>query len=627
MCGIAGYVHKNSCTAACTEIENLVHKVQACRGPDSQNSWFDERNGTTIHLHHQRLRIQDLSSAADQPMHSTMNDSMHIVLNGEIYNPEEIRKKFLGSCELRTHSDTEILVESLALHDTEDLLKDIRGMFAIGAYSSTERTLKLIRDRFGEKPLHYGFGTDFIFFASQFDAVADALKILRKSLELNQEAIYEYLILGYFPFGSSLFRNIHKVPAGTCLNFDLNHPSILSPSIATWQPQWKVKNQEARPFEVLEEGMLAAIGEQLIGDVPIGVFLSGGVDSTFVSAIAQKLHDHPIHSFSLGFENKAFDESIYALKAANQLGTEHHAITMTAEDALAILPTVLKAYPEPLGDPSVFPTLFISKEASKYVKVVLTGDGADELFFGYGRYARYLELRKSITHVPILVKILIRMAGILSRFNTRWSNRLKRISQLSQVDDKISVYLSLVGFAHYQSAINPTAFLMVLRNLKLRISRLSTSSSPFDSLREIDVSTYLIDDILVKIDRAAMAFGLETRAPFLDSRISHLSMSATPDWLFLTEQKHVLKHLLSKYVSEDIFMRTKMGFGAPIGEWLRTSLKPWAEDLVYKFDWKIVGINEEFVHKIWKENQNSNDSSGTYLWMLLALAFSVSRYE
>jgi asparagine synthase (glutamine-hydrolysing) len=315
-------------------------------------------------------------------MHSKNSQGLHIVYNGEIYNPNEIKNEFIPDVALRTHSDTEILTEVLAVDDPCKVLNAVRGMFAIGSYNSGLESLDLIRDYFGEKPLHYTFGNDYIIFASQFDTVAQSLKTMGYSLEVNQESIYKYLILGYFPFGSSLYNNVYKVHPGSLVRFNLKAGTSFTPEQHYWTSPWKTSAPVDKPINVLENFLSAAVFEQLISDVPVGVFLSGGVDSTLVSALAKKFSKNPIHSFSLGFSEADFDESTYALKASRELGTQHHALQMTSANALEILPEVLRAFPEPLGDPSVFPTTFISREAKKTVTVVLTGDGADELFFG-----------------------------------------------------------------------------------------------------------------------------------------------------------------------------------------------------------------------------------------------------
>jgi len=627
MCGIAGYIHKGPCGVKCLEIEKMVHESQACRGPESNKSWREQCGFTSVHLYHQRLRIQDLSSDADQPMHSGVDASHHIVFNGEIYNKELLRRSLIPNQVLKTHSDTEILLQALRETSTQEVLNTARGMFAFGIVNSDLKEIEIVRDRFGEKPLHYSFSKSHIFFSSQFDTIANFQKLIGLKLIINQEAIYEYLALGYFPTNSSLFKDIYKLPPASSGKWSYKGNEFSRPLVQRWDDHWKANIGKNADFELLDEALTAAISEQLIGDVPIGVFLSGGCDSTLVSALAQKVSSKPIHSFSLGFTKKDFDESKYALEASRELGTVHHAFKMDESDALKILPSVLKAYPEPLGDPSVFPTTFISQEAKKFVTVVLTGDGADELFFGYGRYSRYQQLVKldpeESKDQNLPQKFFVAFLRGMMRFTFIKHPKFRRLRSYLISNDHLDKYLSLVGFAHIDSVVDQEAFSKTVIKLKSRWTEFGASQSSTNRLREIDISSYLVDDILVKVDRAAMAFSLETRAPFLDYRVSELAKNASDEWLRATEQKHAIKKILEKYVSSDIFRRPKMGFGAPIGDWFRTSLHDWAQKIVFDFDWQSIGVRRDFVIDLWKENERSNDPSATYLWMLLALASSI----
>jgi len=627
MCGIAGFLHKDTCSEKCIDIETMVHKSQSCRGPESSKSWTEISGSTTVHLYHQRLRIQDLSPTADQPMHSRENASHHIVFNGEIYNTDLLYKTLIPNLSLITHSDTEVLLEALSVATTKEVLSLTRGMFAFGVVNSDKQEIEIARDRFGEKPLHYAFSKKYVFFSSQFDTTGMALKLLGNVLEINQDAVYEYLALGYFPTQSSLFMGIYKLPPSSIAKWRFQGEEFELPSIQRWDERWKARNKKEIEFSSLDDALTEAISEQLIGDVPIGVFLSGGCDSTLVSAIAQKLNSRPIHSFSLGFTKKDFDESKYALQASSELGTSHHAFKMDENDALEILPLVLKSYPEPLGDPSVFPTLFISREARKVVTVVLTGDGADELFFGYGRYSRFQELEKlgaqqesGRTFLQIATIFLLRL---VTRVPFIKSTKISRLRSYLTSKDDLDNYLALIGFTHISSVEDHAAFIETVAKLKNEWTEFGVSESSTNKLREIDISSYLVDDILVKVDRAAMAFSLETRAPFLDIRVSELAKSANDDWLKTKEQKHVIKVILENYVSPEIYRRPKMGFGAPIGDWLRSSLHDWAQKIVFEFQWTSIGIRRDFVLELWNENENSSDPSATYLWMLLALASSI----
>lgn len=623
MCGISGYIHKNKCDEKCQEISDVVKSLQVCRGPDSQSELVEVRDDFTYHLHHQRLRIQDLSTGADQPMNSNTNNDAHIVFNGEIYNYSEIRKKFCKDATLKTHSDTEILLESLNLNNSELVLGEIRGMFSIGYLDVNKRNLVLARDRFGEKPLHYYQDENCIIFASQFDSIVDSMKILGKPITFDQESIYEYLMFGYFPIHTSFIKGVQKLSPGSLITFTFSDQ--ISYQKKEWIEKWKVTESDESNVNDLETTINEAIELQLIGDVPIGVFLSGGCDSTLVSAIAQKLNSSSIHSFSLGFENSKFDETFFAEMAASQIGTNHHAFQMTANDAADILPMVLSAYPEPLGDPSVFPTTFLSREVRKFVTVALTGDGADELFFGYGRYKRYLELRKfNFFSSQLLRKIIFQASNFLP---LKFKSKVQRIANIVSENSAGNVYISLVGFAHFNSLSDPEKFESFKKEKIEEFWQKSDSKNTINHLRELDVATYLTDNILVKVDRAAMKFSLETRAPYLDRKVSEFAAKAPVSWLYRVEQKRALKDILSKYVSRDVYIRQKMGFGAPLGDWFTTTLKSWCNECVENGNWDALGISKNYVEKLWAEIQVGDNSNVTYFWMLLALNNSATRFS
>lgn len=624
MCGIAGYIHKGDCNALCSTTEAQVHKLQACRGPDSQDTYTFTKKGITFHLYHQRLRIQDLSSSADQPMESSLSPGNFIVFNGEIYNEKEIKGLFVPNLSKRTNSDTEVLLESLVKTSLPEVLSSARGMFAFGFLDSNRGKLSLARDRFGEKPLHYWFNESQLFFSSQFDTTVCFLKSNRQTIRLNQNSILYYLMLGYFPYEHSMVENVNKLAPGSFIEFEFFGSRFNRTNEKRWFPRWKVMESQPRKFEVFHLLMQSVVEEQLVGDVPVGVFLSGGVDSTLISALAQSKNSQPIHSFSVGFERFDFDESKFALQAANELRTNHHALLMTEKDALDILPSVLKAYAEPLGDPSVFPTTFVSREARKHVTVALTGDGADEFFYGYGRYKRFLELER-------LVGVF--QGGALKRTlseSLSWIPKELRMEKLQRIIFALSVnspamtYLSLIGLGHQldmSSISNKDKQNLEIANF---LWRKGFAKNPVNRLREIDIDSYLCDDILVKVDRASMAFGLETRAPFLDHRVQELASTAEFSWLNSTESKAVVKHTLEKYVSSSVFRRPKMGFGAPLGDWFAGSLREWAYSITSDVDWPSLGIESTYVIGLLGEVLKGKHDKSAHLWSLLSLGYAAS---
>lgn len=626
MCGIAGFVHKGKCSPRCQQLETQVHKLQACRGPDAQtNSTFIEAD-TVIHLYHQRLKIQDLSDQANQPMTSKDN-SLTMVFNGEVYNVDDLRKRFVPNHSLRTRSDTEVLVEALAKSDMQSVLDQVRGMFAIGLFNRRNGVITLVRDRFGEKPLHYWHGPDYFFFSSQYDSVVAFMNQFGIEVKFDQESIWSYLTFGYFSYDSSLVSGVQKIPPGGIIEVVTSSKAIRLHKKPRWFQPWEAEGKEDLSMDSLHDAMQSAVQEQLIGDVPVGVFLSGGSDSTLVSALAQRALSQPIHSFSVGFENPKYDESRFAKQAATEIGTRHHPFVMRSSDALDILENVLTAFAEPLGDPSVFPTTFVSREARKHVTVCLTGDGADELFFGYGRYTRFLQLQ-SLTRVPRIHRLIpmIRLAAKAVP-SSRFQSKFDRLSSALHGSDPSSIYSSLVGFPNYNVAINSTKSNNSRLGAMVGLWGKGKSNSALDRLREIDLDSYLCDDILVKVDRAAMAFGLETRAPFLDYRIQQFARIAPEKWLHGVENKFVLKEILSRYVSSSVYRRPKMGFGAPLSDWFRRELQDWVRSTVSGTDWESLGIDHIKVKEISSEIMSGNDSEETFFWALCALGSATQRMK
>jgi asparagine synthase (glutamine-hydrolysing) len=383
-------------------------------------------------------------------MRSREDHALSIILNGEIYNHVELRTQLKH--QPITHSDTEVLVELIAQKGTTGTLKLIRGMFAWAALNERESEFELVRDRFGEKPLHLVKRFDSIFFSSQYDSAAYFVK-KTSEVAIDQSALSSYLSLGYVPYRQSLIRGIEKITPGGKFTLNLKSPDWTRTQQSRWIEPFAAIGNKNYTSEELEETLRKSVREQLEADVPVGLFLSGGVDSSLISALAQQEHSQSMHSFSIGFEQNDFDESAYALSVAQALGTTHHARKMTSEDASLILEKVMSAYAEPLGDPSVFPTTFVSQFAREHVTVCLTGDGADELFFGYGRYARYQFLEQSIQKslsLKALGSAAVKIPGLISLLGSKGA----RIRGLIESDSPLETYLPLVGFQHLSQTIS-----------------------------------------------------------------------------------------------------------------------------------------------------------------------------
>jgi asparagine synthase (glutamine-hydrolysing) len=621
MCGIAGYVHKSSCTGLCDDLGKKVQELQACRGPDSHTTTTFLNESWTTHFYHQHLRIADLNPLANQPMRSNIDHALSIIFNGEIYNHAELRSEI--SRQPLTHSDTEVLIELLAQNGTTETLKKIRGMFAWATLNERTSEIELVRDRFGEKPLHLVKNSDAIFFSSQYDSATYFIKRI-DSLEVDQMALGSYLTLGYVPYRQSLFKGIEKISPGGKFTLNLKSQDWSEEHQSRWIAPFEFKETLEHTSEELEGALRKSVKEQLEADVPVGLFLSGGVDSSLVSAIAQQEHTQSIHSFSIGFEQKDFDESSYALGISNALGTTHHARTMTANDANLILDKVTRAYSEPLGDPSVFPTTLVSQFAREHVTVCLTGDGADELFFGYGRYSRFQFIEEVLAGSPkstlFALKLAKRRPELLHLFGAMGA----RVKGILESDSPLQTYLPLIGFRHISK--NYANFNLSLENGidDLYLGRKMNRPS-LNWMREFDIDTYFTDDILVKVDRAAMASSLETRAPFLDPRVVHIAQTLGEFGTSQPSQKSILKNIIGQYAPLGQFDRKKQGFGAPLGEWFRTTLKEWGTTIIHETDWNSLELKTLEIEKLWAKLQKSDKSDATFEWLILSLGSSLAR--
>jgi asparagine synthase (glutamine-hydrolysing) len=553
-------------------------------------------------------------------MRSRENHALSIILNGEIYNHVELRNHLKH--QPMTHSDTEVLVELIAQKGATETLKLIRGMFAWATLNERESEFELVRDRFGEKPLHLVKNCDSLFFSSQYDSASYFIK-KTSDVTIDQNALSSYLSLGYVPYRQSLVKGIEKITPGGKFTLNLKSPDWTETQQSRWIAPFAATGNKNYTSEELEETLRKSVREQLEADVPVGLFLSGGVDSSLISALAQQEHSQRMHSFSIGFEQNDFDESAYAFNVAQALGTTHHARQMSSEDAFSILEKVTSAYAEPLGDPSVFPTTFVSQFAREHVTVCLTGDGADELFFGYGRYARYQFLEKSIQKslsLKTLGAATVKVPGLISLLGSKGT----RIRGLVESNSPLETYLPLVGFQHVIQAIS--SFPLTLEGgTSEKYLSLDQKESSLNWMREFDLDTYLTDDILVKVDRAAMASSLETRAPFLDSRVIEIARSLGKQGLVEPSQKCILKDIVSKYAPNVDFDRKKQGFGAPLGDWFRSSLQDWGTSIIEETDWGSLGLIDAEINNLWTELRKSNKKDATVEWLILSLGSSVGR--
>lgn len=605
MCGIAGFVESITHNLPKNPREVLSEMLNASsyRGPDSKGIWVD--NGNFAYLGHNRLAILDLSSAGHQPMQSPSN-RFCISFNGEIYNHLTLRSMLSKEQNLswKGSSDTETILNCIECWGLDKTLEKLTGMFAFALWDTKNHELYLVRDRMGEKPLYYA-SNDLsnpanIVFASE---IASLKRYSKLNFEIDKKASSAFLQLGYIPSPLSIYENTKKLQPGCFLKFSFAKRTI---SIKSYWRQDSAYLCNQNNFngltrdEVilnLEERLLKTIDNQMISDVPIGAFLSGGIDSSLVVSLMQKLSSSPVETFSIGFENPAYDESEYAKKIARQIGTSHNELIITPEMALDIIPSLQDVYSEPFADSSQIPTLLVSKFAKTKVTVSLSGDGGDELFCGYNRYFYTAKFWKIVSHLPLsLRKILSKtilmlpqdklasFINIITFSNKRLASlrldeKLQKAAHAFSARDAIEVYYQLIKLGYEYNA--PHNF-----NLQKEFKKIQSSNFKKNYIEEmmfIDSQTYLPDDILVKVDRAAMFHSLETRVPFLDHEIVQFAWDLPLEYKFHEgKSKWILREILAKYISRNHFERPKMGFGIPIDSWIRGPLRDWSYSLLSK---------------------------------------------
>lgn len=654
MCGIAGTLSETRRTASdLRQLTSIMTAQLTHRGPDAQGTWVDEGIG----LGHRRLSILDLSAAGAQPMHSPCGRYV-LVFNGEIYNHLSLRAKL--SDEFTTQrwvgrSDTETLLAAIRLWGLDRALSKAHGMFAIALWDKLEKRLSLARDRMGEKPLYWGWaGEDFVF--------ASELKALRVHPgcpdAICRVALSQFLQFLYIPAPRSIHPGLFKLEPGTILDVTTTPlPPAMTEPIRPGQSAgslcirryWNLADtiekgagDRADGDEIcltqLEEILEKAVTKQMIADVPLGAFLSGGVDSSTVTALMQKHCAAPVRTYTVGFDIDGFDESCHAEAVASHLGTEHTTIRMSEKDCLEIVPALPSIYDEPFADSSQIPMYLVCKGSKKHVSVALSGDGADELFGGYNRYIWGPSIASKIEAIPIPLQApaghaiqsipanWVDMLGKASRFPNRaeqgvvrLSEKLARIGQcLEAMGDGQGFYESLVTQWPPSSGI-------------VRGSKTPITSQLDDPLPEIgansllermifqDMRSYLPDDILCKVDRAAMAVSLETRAPFLDPDIINFA-ARLPEHMKVRNGvgKWALRQILYRHVPSTIVDRPKAGFAVPIGHWLRSSLREWAEDLLEEKRLQDDGFfDPKLVREIWEQHVYKRRDWTARLWPVL----------
>ena len=639
MCGIAGFLSRRALDQPPEAIIDAMTARLAHRGPDAHGTWIDRDAG--VALGHRRLAIIDPSAAGAQPMLSH-SGRLAITFNGEIYNYGELRARLEsgGAPRWRGHSDTEVLLEAIEAWGVEETLRRAIGMFAFALWDRRERTLALARDRLGEKPLYYGWIGGSFAFASELKALA---RHPEWSQPLDREALTLFLRYNCIPAPHSIWQGISKLVPG--------HYAVLGPaqvdtrSAPRASAYWSLGDEVARARErgfagsiddaagALDACLREVLRGQMISDVPLGAFLSGGIDSTAIVALMQAISPRPVKSFTVGFEDSAYDEAAMARRVAAHLGTEHHELVLKGRDALAVVPLLGSMYDEPFADSSQIPTFLVSRFARAHVTVGLTGDGGDEVFGGYNRYEWVPRLARGLAGVPRTVRRLAAtVAGSLpAGVAARIAQRLPGAPRVGTAADKVPKLIAAMGTQGeaelYASVVShwsePARLVAGAREPASRARAYPGDAPGLGDFREwmmyTDTLTYLPDDILAKVDRAAMAASLETRVPYLDPRVISFAWSLPVEWrVHGGESKRVLRRLLQRFVPPGLVDRPKAGFAVPLARWLREDLRDWAEALLARERIARDGIFEpEPIRHAWEQHLSGRGDWQYHLWDIL----------
>ncbi|MBV6417532.1 MAG: Asparagine synthetase [glutamine-hydrolyzing] 1 [Steroidobacteraceae bacterium] len=630
MCGIAGILDSAADESRADELRAVAGRMAttiAHRGPDDEGVWVDAAAG--IALAHRRLAIIDLSAAGHQPMASA-SGRYRIVFNGEIYNFRALRAR-LGreGAQFRGHSDTEVLLAAIEAYGLEAALRDANGMFAFALWDRVTRTLALARDRVGKKPLYYGWRGDVLAFGSELKAL---LAFPGPGPAVERGALQSMLRFNYVPSPWSILEGVFKVPPGAIVHLTAADVAAgaaahrpLAAARAFWDPRERATHALATPFAGSVEDALArldtllrdAVRIRLESDVPLGAFLSGGVDSSLVTALMQGEGRAPVRTFSIGFQDPRRDEAPAARAVAQHLGTAHTEFYVSGDDALATIPDLAQVFDEPFADSSQIPTMLVARLARRDVTVALSGDGGDELFGGYRRYGRALRIARWLEATPAFgIDALRRMLRPWTRLEPRGSALRQLAQEVGARTPEDTYLLRMSRWRHPDRVVRGGVELQSPYDDPAR--RLS-SGALADRYMFLDFVTYLPDDILVKVDRSTMAVGLEARAPLLDHRIAEFAWSLPLDMkLRGSSTKWLLRRLLARHVPEAIVERNKQGFGAPVADWLRGPLRDWAEGLLATDRLRREGYFETtVVRDLWAQFQGGNRKWHTHLWNVL----------
>jgi asparagine synthase (glutamine-hydrolysing) len=568
MCGISGFYSKKRSFSR-EDLERIT-RILHHRGPDGEGYFQDE----VVGLGHTRLKIIDLSENAAQPMYSH-NKRYVMIYNGEVYNYAELRDELTRTrqgIQFRSSSDTEVILEAFVAWGPE-FVHRLNGMFAIVIYDTAERELYIFRDRLGIKPFYYYQRGDDVVFASELKAL---LRIPQPDFTFDHSAIVNFLHLGYIPSPKSIYTQIRKMEPGTYMRVNEKGMSFQR----YWSPVQRiaggVMSDEEESFGILKQLVESSVHYQLISDVPTGVFLSGGIDSSLITAIAARKVSGKLNTFSIGFEESSHNEAGYAKKVAEITGTAHHELILSYKDAInLIMDDFFTAYKEPLADSSCIPTMILTKFAKQNVTVALSGEGGDELFFGYGFYRWAKRLNN-----PLVRLVRKPASALLSRFS---SDKYRRASTLFDFKDDATLHSHIFSQEQYLFSEDELGDLLEPGFAAADAGFIDRDFREPEEVRELssmesqalfDMTYYLPDDLLTKMDRASMHYSLEARVPYLDHRLVEFALNLAPSLKYRNStSKYLLKKLLYTYLPRELFQRPKQGFSVPLGKWLEHDLR------------------------------------------------------
>ena len=648
MCGITGILghHRSDLS----EIVSRMVQAIRYRGPDDSGMWCDTSLG--LALGHARLSVLDLSPEGHQPMVSASGRYV-ISYNGEVYNFADLRRELENTgAKFRGHSDTEVMLAAIERWGLEGAVRRFVGMFAFALWDRQERVLSLVRDRIGIKPLYFGWEGKTLLFGSELKALS-CYPGFRPAV--NREALALYLRYSYVPAPHSIYRHVFKLPAGSILTVrphEASNREGFSPNPddqgATWKPirYWSARrvaeHGDSEPFQGSDADAVEELGVRLkeavrlrmIADVPLGAFLSGGIDSSTVVALMQEQSAKAIRTFTIGFHEDDFNEARYATQVATHLGTDHTELYVTPQEALALIPRLPTLYDEPFADSSQIPTFLVSELARRHVTVSLSGDGGDELFGGYNRYFWGRRMWRNIGWMPTSVRralahgitalspgtwrMVFRRLGALAPAVLDPGDKLHKLAELLAVPDPDTMYAWLVSHWKQPSSV----VLETTEPLAAVTDRSQWATLPDFTKRMmyLDLVTYLPDDILVKVDRASMAVSLEARVPLLDHRVVEFAWRLPLAMKMRTQRegKWILRQLLAQYVPQELIERPKMGFGVPIDSWLRGPLRDWAEALLDEGRLRREGFfDPRPIREKWSEHLSGSRNWQYLLWDVL----------